>query len=80
MAAPGSRSEGLRMRVFPVTAAMGIVHSGIILHRVSMARIPFNNPQVIRREIEGSYAGTDTKGKSSDFSIHIFADWDGYVS
>lgn len=31
MAAPGSRSEGLRIRVFPVTAAIGIVHSGIIL-------------------------------------------------
>lgn len=31
MAAPGSRSEGLRMRVLPVVNAIGIVHRGIIL-------------------------------------------------
>lgn len=31
IAAPGSRSEGLQMRVLPVTAAMGIVQRGIIL-------------------------------------------------
>jgi hypothetical protein len=67
------------MRVFPVTAAMGIVHSGIILHHVSMAHIPMNDPKVIRREVERSYAGTDTEGKSSDFGIHIFADWDVYM-
>ena len=35
MAAPGSRSEGLRTRVFPVTAAIGIVHSGIILREMN---------------------------------------------
>jgi len=33
IAAPGSRSEGLRIRVFPVTVAIGIDHSGIILHK-----------------------------------------------
>ena len=31
IAAPGSRSEGFRMRVLPVTVARGIVHKGIIL-------------------------------------------------
>jgi len=31
IAAPGSRSDGLRTSVFPVTAAMGIVHRGIML-------------------------------------------------
>lgn len=31
MAAPGSRSEGLRINVFPVTVANGIDQSGIIL-------------------------------------------------
>ena len=34
MAAPGSRSEGFKMRVLPVTVAMGIVHKGIILNTV----------------------------------------------
>lgn len=34
IAAPGSRSEGFKMRVLPVTVAKGIVHKGIILeHR-----------------------------------------------
>lgn len=32
MAAPGSRSDGLRTRVFPVHVARGIVHKGIMLH------------------------------------------------
>lgn len=31
IAAPGSRSEGLSIRVFPVAIAIGIVHNGIIL-------------------------------------------------
>jgi hypothetical protein len=31
IAAPGSRSEGLRMSVFPVAIAIGIDHSGIML-------------------------------------------------
>jgi hypothetical protein len=31
MEAPGSRSDGLRMRVLPVVIAMGIVHKGIML-------------------------------------------------
>ncbi len=30
MAAPGSRSDGLRMRVLPVTVAMGMHQSGIM--------------------------------------------------
>jgi hypothetical protein len=32
MAAPGSLSDGFRMSVFPVAAANGIVHRGIILN------------------------------------------------
>jgi hypothetical protein len=37
MAAPGSRSDGLRTRVLPVTTANGIVHNGIILSRLIRA-------------------------------------------
>lgn len=33
MAAPGSRSDGLRIRVFPVVAAIGMVQRGIILQK-----------------------------------------------
>jgi hypothetical protein len=35
MAAPGSRSEGFSIKVFPVTAARGIVQRGIILKKDS---------------------------------------------
>lgn len=40
IAAPGSRSEGLRISVFPVTAAIGIVHSGIMLRNVRLETLP----------------------------------------
>lgn len=75
IAAPGSRSEGLRMRVFPVTAAMGIVHSGIILPRISIVHTSLYIQKAIRREIEGGYAGTDAKRDSSDLGIHVLANW-----
>lgn len=39
MAAPGSRSEGLRIRVFPVATAIGIVQSGIIAGKLNGAML-----------------------------------------
>jgi len=65
------------MRVFPVTAAMGIVHSGIILPHMSIVGIVVNIQEAVRREVEGSYASTNAKRKSSDLGIHVLAHW-GY--
>lgn len=39
IAAPGSRSEGLTIRVFPVTIAIGIDQRGIILHDSQQAAL-----------------------------------------
>ena len=75
MAAPGSRSEGLRMRVFPVTAAMGMVHSGIILTRISMEYTHQIFNKAIRGEVEGSNTSTNAEWNSSDLGIHVLAHW-----
>lgn len=59
MLAPGSRSDGFNMRVFPVTAAMGIVHSGIMLERVLKSTL-CGHKQDVRREIERRNASTNS--------------------
>ena len=61
------------MRVFPVTAAMGMVHSGIILTRISMEYTHHN--KAIRGEIEGSNTSTNAEWNSSDLGIHVLAHW-----
>lgn len=41
IAAPGSRSEGLRIKVFPVATARGMVQSGIMLEEGLEENIKF---------------------------------------
>jgi hypothetical protein len=60
IAAPGSRSEGLRMSVFPVTAAMGMDHRGIILTE-DVSGVPKDMGDDVRRKVEWGYACADTE-------------------
>ena len=56
MAAPGSRSDGLRMRVLPVTVARGIVHRGIMLEYGDQRHGEKRTCVNVRREVEWSNA------------------------
>jgi hypothetical protein len=49
IAAPGSRSEGFTMMVFPVTVAMGIDQSGIMLSAIVVKSVAY--------QWQGTYTG-----------------------
>jgi hypothetical protein len=69
MEAPGSRSEGLSIRVLPVTTARGIVHSGIMLQEFVIFFVT-GRGRTLRREVEWS----DTKTQ------HVKTTFDDTVS
>lgn len=78
IAAPGSRSDGLTIKVFPVAVAMGIVHSGIMLYACkSNAQWRHNN--ALRREVERRHAGTYAERHLPDVGVHVLANY-SYVS
>jgi hypothetical protein len=52
IAEPGSRSEGFRMRVFPVTVAIGIDHRGIMLSAFVVKIAAHRKQRDIRRKIK----------------------------
>jgi hypothetical protein len=56
IAAPGSRSEGFRMRVFPVTVAIGIDQRGIMLSAFVVRIAAHRQQRDIRRKIKWSDA------------------------
>ena len=70
MAAPGSRSEGLKTRVFPVTAAIGIVHRGIILREMSNEAL-HEKKYYVRRKVEWrNTVMHDTNARTSQVTRH----------
>ena len=93
IAAPGSRSEGFTMIVFPVAVASGIDQSGIMLEMINK-----NNMTLVKSVYAGKLKGamlilyqsvhskrrslrrtpcTHAKWNPSCVSIHIFADYGG---
>ena len=74
IAAPGSRSEGLTIKQFPVTIAIGIVQRGIIL-KISVSQVAFDvRSRYSRREVEWSNARADAQRQPTRLGVHVLAD------
>ena len=60
-AAPGSRSEGFKINVLPVTAAIGIVQRGIMLqgreYEADNSRDQYSRREIERRDATKSWSG-----------------------
>src|SRR5450432_877522 len=71
IAAPGSRSDGFRIRQLPVTVAIGIDHSGIIagksIHNIRSCSILM----LISMLTERTYGCHHTQGFSDFLGLHV---------
>lgn len=74
IAAPGSRSDGLRIRQLPVTVAVGIDHSGIMAGKsIRVRSVGDETSEIFRsRHTERTYCGDNSKGLSIGPCLHVF--------